>query len=234
MVIKKNRNSIFEEEVEQRKGNLRGYVEPEHDHYIPYDIEEYHTTISPSEFNTFIEGSYSSNEKAQELAKKINYSLDTELSTNEHKVFIDDADNDVIVSYTGTMKASDYVTDLLLANGLGEYTYRFENSQKVLDKVRSKYAQSHVMSIGHSLGGSLAEYVTADRKITLNKGSSIYDVNKVIPKNQIDIRNRGDYVSYLSQYQKGSKERILIDDKKTGLFDSHDSRNILGVDRRRL
>jgi hypothetical protein len=238
-MTRKHMNDRFyreEEPIEEPHGNLRGgYIEPLHEH-IPYTIDEYHTTISPQEYSKFIEASYTNNENAEKLGRDMGYTLDQELSNENNKVFMDDKDDDIIIAYTGTRKNEDYITDLALATGLGPYTSRFKNSQKLVDTVRKKYNRSHVLSIGDSLGGSLAEYVgdKTDRVITLNKGTSIFDVGKNIRPNQIDIRHKGDYISMLSKYEHGGKEKLEIDDGKTGLFASHDYRNIKNLKRTRL
>jgi hypothetical protein len=237
-MTRKEKNGRFyrEEETEETHGNLRGgYIEPLQEH-IPYTIDEYHTPISPQEYSRFIEASYTDNINAEKIGRDINYTLDNELSDENNKVFKDDKDEDIIIAYTGTRKNEDYFTDMALAVGLGPYTSRFKNSQKLVDTVRKKYNKSHVLSIGDSLGGSNAEYVgdKTDRVITLNKGTSIFDYGKTMRPNQIDIRHKGDYISMLSKYERGGKEKLEIDDGKTGLFASHDYRNIKNLKRTRL
>jgi hypothetical protein len=228
---------IEEEEEEEPERNLRGIgVEPDKKYKsIPYTRENFHTTLTTKEYSTLIEGSYSDNFKAQKLAQNINYSLDNELSNENNKVYIDDKDDDIVIAYTGTRKNSDYLTDLALGIGLAPYTSRFKNSQKLVDDVKKKYKNSQILNIGDSLGGSLAEFSgdKADRVVTYNKGTSIFDYGKKIRDNQIDIRNKGDYISSLSQFEKGGN-KLIIDDGNDGFFNSHNFRNIENLNRLRL
>jgi hypothetical protein len=178
---------------------------------------------------TLIRASYSSNEDASALSNDIQYTLDKELSNENHKVFLDDKDNDIIVAYSGTYKNEDYITDGALALGLAPMTRRFKDSRKLIDDVKFKYKRSPIMAIGDSLGGAIAEHVggQVDRvMITHNKGTSIFDVGKKVRENQIDIRHKNDWISTLSRFERGGKDKILIDDGKTSLLDAHDYRNI--------
>jgi len=229
-------NYNFDEiENEPIHGNLRGYT-AEKFKRIPYTEEEFQTTITPQEYSTLIEASYANNDTAENLGHTINYTMDTELSNENHKVFIDDIDQDIIIAYTGTRKNEDYMTDAALAVGLAPYTSRFRDSRNLINNVKFKYKKSPILAIGDSLGGSIAEYVgdKVNRVVTHNKGTSIFDIGKRTRNNQIDIRHQNDYISALSQFEQGGQDRLTIDDGKTGFFESHDYRNIKNIKRTRL
>jgi hypothetical protein len=217
-----------EEDEPEDHGNLRGTVIPSRFERIPYTENEVQTTLTPHELQNLIKASYNDNDNAEIIGNDIDYTLDKELSTPNHKVFIDNKDNDVVVSFAGTYKNEDYISDAALALGLLDHTRRFKDSRSLIENIKFKYKQSPILAIGDSLGGSIAESVgdKVDRVITHNKGSSFFDVGKSIRPNQIDIRHTNDWVSALSKTQHGGKDRITIDNGKTGFFESHDHNNI--------
>ena len=231
MTWDKDRNNKFynnEPEPEKEHGNLRGTTTPTRFERIPYTEEERQTTLTPDELQKLIKASYSDNENAEMIGNDINYTLDKELSTPNHKVFFDNNDKDVVVSFAGTYKNEDFITDSALALGLLDHTRRFKDSRNLIDNIKFKYKQSPILAIGDSLGGSIAEHVggEVDRVITHNTGSSFFDIGKSIRPNQIDIRHTNDWVSAISKTQHGGKDRITIDNGKTGFFESHDHNNI--------
>ena len=230
MTWKKDRGKYYrdEDKKEEPKRNLR--VRPPSPKFerIPYTKDEAHTIIRPNELYNFIEASYSNNDEAEKLAGQINYTLDKDLSNENHKIFKDNKDDDIIIAFTGTNKNEDYLTDIALGFGLGSHTRRFKDSRELIDKVKFKYKQSPILAIGDSLGGYLAESVgdKVDRVITHNKASSLFDIGKTINPNQIDIRHSNDIISMISTTQNGGKDRITIDDNETDPYKAHSYDNI--------
>jgi hypothetical protein len=172
-----------------------------------------------------IKSSYLKNDEAEKIGNNLNYKLDRDLSNREHKVFLD-KENKPIVAFTGTRKFGDVISDGLLAVGLQGLDPRFRESRKLVNNIRKKYNQP-ITTVGHSLGGSLAEYAGGNKVITVDKGVGIGGIGKKIKNNQTDIRSSNDLVSLLSLTQK-SNHRITIP-KTAQIIDplkSHNFRNL--------
>ena len=78
-----------------------------------------------------IEASYKKNKEAKSIARNSGYKLDKSLSNREQKVFTDRQGNPY-VTYTGTRKASDWLTDGALAIGLLGTTKRLKDSKQLI------------------------------------------------------------------------------------------------------
>lgn len=162
--------------------------------------------LDSSHLQALIQGSYESNNMTDKTIQGTGYSLDRDLSNRQHKVYID-AQGNPNVTYTGSRTAGDWLfTDVPLAVGLGKYTHRYKSSQRLLGKVRDKYQGRPVTTMGHSLGGYLAESVGGDKVVTVNKGAGIDALVKRRRKNQTDIRTSTDPVSALSAFQRGGRK----------------------------
>lgn len=168
----------------------------------------YVQSINSKQLHNLLDASYKSNNEAKEMGGKIGYLLDEELSNKNHKVFRDKHDA-TYIAFTGTQNYNDIGTDIMLAVGLNGFSNRFNNSTSLVKKVKNKYKDSPVVAIGHSLGGRLAEYVNdnegVDKVITMNKGAGLFDTFKTIRNNQTDIHSNTDFVSLLSNTQRGGK-----------------------------
>ena len=112
-----------------------------------------------------LKASYKKNDEAEKIGLRQGLLMDKTLSNDKHKVFID-SNNDAKVVFTDTKKKNDYKTDIALLFGLQKYTNRYKNADKLIKNVRNKYPDTKITSLGDSLGGSLAEYSKADKKIT--------------------------------------------------------------------
>jgi hypothetical protein len=154
-----------------------------------------------------IKASYKGTNEADKIGQNLGYKLDRDLSNRKHKVFLD-KDNKPTVAFTGTRTLGDVITDGALAVGLGGFTNRFRESKKVIDNVRRKYNKP-ITTVGHSLGGSLAEHAGGDKVITIDKGVGLFGIGKKIKSNQTDIRSANDPVSLLALTQQ-NKNRITI------------------------
>ena len=161
--------------------------------------------MTANEVKDLIEASYSRTGEAEALAKPYGLKLDKSLSTINQKVYYDKNKNPTVV-FRGTKSRDDVMTDGLLAVGLENYSTRFRDSKKLIDDVRKKYHNKPVTSVGHSLGGSLAEYANADKIISVNKGVGFGGIGKEISNKQTDIRTNNDIVSLLSKTQHGGKK----------------------------
>ena len=183
--------------------------------------------INPNQLKGLLSASYQRNGKARETGSKVGYKLDDSLSNSEHKVFTDD-NNNPYVAFTGSRKAGDFlISDTALAFGLGRFTPRFRESKKLMDDVKNKYKNKYVTTVGHSLGGSLAEHVGGNKIITVNKGVGVGGLFKNIDRRQTDIRTGSDPVSILSRTQFGGNKQTI---GKTG-FLSHTYKHLNKFDK---
>ena len=170
-----------------------------------------------------LNASYLNQDEANKKLKKMGNTYDTELSTNDNKVFVDKYGNPNI-AFRGTHKGrvKDLVSDLAILTGLQKYDTRFKEAKHLTKLVEDKYHKP-VNTFGHSLGGALAEQSGASGKIiTHSKGTGIGDLFKEIPKNQVDYRNKNDIVSLLSLTQNHSHNNLKEKDTH------HDKYDVLG------
>jgi len=169
---------------------------------------EFIPKIRSNEVKDLIEASYSRTGNAEKLGKKYGLTLDKSLSNANHKVYFDKEKNPSVI-FRGSKNENDLMTDGLLAVGLEKYSTRFRDSKNLINDVKKKYNNKPITSIGHSLGGSLAEYSGGDKIIAVNKGVGLSGIGKSISNKQTDIRSRNDIVSVLSKTQNGGRKIIL-------------------------
>jgi hypothetical protein len=169
--------------------------------------KEYIPKIRSDDLSHLLEASYKRNRKAENIGLKSGYKLNHQLSNSNHKLFTDKQDNPYIV-FTGSRKVGDWLTDSALAVGLAGLSPRFRNERQYTKKIKEKYKNKPLTTLGHSLGGSLAESVSdlSDKTITVNKGTGIFGINRQLPHSQTDIRTGNDPVSLLSRGQTGGKK----------------------------
>jgi hypothetical protein len=194
---------------------------------LQYD-PNYIPKVKSTELKDLIQASYSRNTPAKEIGKKYGYVLDEDLSNAEQKVFLDKNKNPKIV-FTGSRKGMDVITDLAVLGGVAGLTPRFQNSSKLVDKVKQKYKNRPITAIGDSLGGTLAESVggKVDKVITTSKGVGLFGIGKKIRSNQTDIRASNDVISLLRNTQSGGKKVVIKGTKGIiNPFASHDFRNL--------
>ena len=173
---------------------------------LQYD-PNYIPKVKSTELKDLLKASYQRNTPAKEIGKKYGYVLDEDLSNAEQKVYLDKDKNPKIV-FTGTRKGADYVTDAALAFGLAGLTPRFQNSSKLVDKVKQKYKNKPVSVYGHTLGGSLAESVAGkvDKVVTLDRGIGLFGIGRKNKSNVTDIRTSNDIFSVVRNTQSGGKK----------------------------
>lgn len=130
--------------------------------------------------------------------------LDKSLSGKRVKVYYNPNTKKSIVVHRGTASLTDWVkTDIPAAFGY-EKGNRFRHGAKIQKQAEAKYGSQNVTTMGHSLGGRIAEKVGKNSKeiITYNKYATPKSIFKTTPSNQTDIRVKNDAASYLSNYQK--------------------------------
>jgi hypothetical protein len=186
---------------------------------------EFIPKIRSGEVKDLIEASYSRTGEAEKLGKKYGLTLDKQLSNANHKVFYNKDSNPSVV-FRGSKNENDLMTDILLGAGLEKYSTRFRDSKNLIDDVRKKYNNKPVTTLGHSLGGSLAEFSGGDKIVTINKGVGLSGINKEIKNNQTDIRSRNDIVSVLSNTQHGDRKKIILKTNHINPLREHSHKNL--------
>ena len=173
-----------------------------------------------------VKASYQSQKKAAESLGD-RYTPDTNLSRMQMKVFVDNKTKKPVILHRGTSNLKDVGDDILLGVGLGKYSSRYKNAQRVTKKAEAKYGQS-AAAIGHSLGGWLAENSNNKGEIhTYNKAVGLGDVfTKKNSKRQFDVNTSGDAVSVLGLTQKSNKEQLRNKNVFKNPWTAHGSDNL--------
>jgi len=176
--------------------------------------------INLDDTKRLIDSSYLSNEQIQNKPLK-GYTLDTQLSTANHKVFVSDTGKPYI-SYRGTANRMDVGTDV--KKFLGLKTHRQEISDKVNNTVINKYGQTPTM-VSHSLGGALSQDAAKKNQevITYNKMTPLSHIIKKKNPNQTDIRTHNDLIS---RFIVPSKNNVTIRSKSYNPIVSHSTKSL--------
>lgn len=143
----------------------------------------------------------------QERAPSLNgYNIDHSLGNKYSAVYVNPKDNDTIVAFRGTKDVSDLAPDLDIALGRRSHP-RFREAEELVDRVEKKYNKKAKLT-GHSLGGTVADYVSQRRgnnATVFNPGSNPLLKEKMRPNLRVH-RDKGDLISggYARFGQEGS------------------------------
>jgi hypothetical protein len=146
------------------------------------------------------------------------YYLDSELSTDKTKVYVDKNTNDITMVNRGTSDFKDVMTDAKMLFGYNDK--RFNEPKEILGKIKQKYTDKNIDLLGHSLGAKIAETLGDDPRvkniITLNKPTTPKDLiqKSKINSKQYDIRTTSDLVSALQPFQTGPNDIIISSETK--------------------
>jgi hypothetical protein len=162
--------------------------------------------------------SYKPQREAQKDLSKYGYELDPTLSRMDTKVFINkDLGQNPIIVNRGTSNLKDVGTDLMIGLGLGKYTKRVKDAQRLTKRVEAKHGKADVY--GSSLGGYVSEHAGNKGAIyTHNKATAPTDLLKKISSKQTDYKVRGDLISMPSLLQRGGKTKMLKNEYKNKSF----------------
>lgn len=170
--------------------------------------------------------SYVDNEKVKRDAE---FLLDETLSGKRVKVLYNTRTQKTFVVHRGTASATDWFkTNTQMSVGL-ESGRRFTHAQNIQNYAENKYGRENITTIGHSLGGRIAEKVgtNSNQIITYNKAATLPTLFHKTPKNQIDIRADKDPVSFLSKFQKHENEPITIKNKSYNIIAAHNTDKLM-------
>jgi hypothetical protein len=162
---------------------MRLELTPENNRFKKYDSEADCLRI-------FSQLAYKPMKYASEIHKKIllyGYVLDTDLSLDRVKVFVNYVYRSVTVAFRGTYTKSlgsikdDLRSDIAIAFGLESSNKRFHDSNKLFHVVKDKYPGYKIDVTGHSLGGQITKYMTdrnldvVDTNYIFSRGSGVFE-----------------------------------------------------------
>lgn len=129
------------------------------------------------------------------------FKLDKELSNHNQQVYYSEPHKKLIVSIAGTHRPDDFKTDFFLGAGNLKATDRYKEAENIYKKSKEKYNPMQTSVVGHSLGGSIANYITSkgDNAVGLDAGFTIGQKQR---DNVKHYRTSGDVVSLLGSVHK--------------------------------
>ncbi|KAJ1640860.1 hypothetical protein T492DRAFT_831851 [Pavlovales sp. CCMP2436] len=147
--------------------------------------------------------------EAAKYGGTLGYTLDTELSKPNTMVFIDRSSGQLVIVHRGSVTAKDWlVDDALIAVGAHKNTDKLNLARSITDATEKNITDATeknynrpTNSVGHSLGGRLAEQSGSGGQIvTINKAAGLGDIGLRQPSGtrQTDVRTKLNAVSALS------------------------------------
>jgi hypothetical protein len=132
----------------------------------------------------------------------------------------------MIYNVVGSHNLADVGTDFYLAMGKLKSTNRYKQADDMLKKARDKYKPDNTTLTGHSLGGSIVQYLgkKGDNVLSLDSGYTIGTKTR-----GTSYRTSGDIVSLLGSNGKHMttlENKNLIQGGLAGAYYSHDVSNI--------
>jgi hypothetical protein len=176
-------------------------------------------SLTARETQSLIKASYDKN-----IADVGDYKIDKSLSGNRTKVYFDENTGKSIVTHKGTDSIQDVGTDIGLA--VGFRGKRFDHAKKMQKKAEKKYGTENMETLGHSLGGIVAEEVGTNSRnvVTLNKAVTPFGLaKKNRNKNQYDIKTEHDPVSMLNKFATNKNKTTVIKSKSFNPLSEHSS-----------
>jgi hypothetical protein len=146
-----------------------------------------------------LNNSYASRDKQKGAFKNQGYVFDSDLSDINQQIYYNPKEKKLLYSVKGTnpLSLKDLGTDAYLAMGKLKETNRYKEAEKKLQLAKTRYSPKDVVVAGHSLGGSISQYIAGknDKVYTLNKGATIGQKTR---SNENAFRTKGDAVSLLN------------------------------------
>lgn len=87
------------------------------------------------------------------------YRIDRSLSNHNQQVYHNANQNKMLFTVSGTHNLKDVGTDLWLMGGNLKGTNRYKQAKRTLDQAKQKYNGAQTTIAGHSLGGSITNYL---------------------------------------------------------------------------
>jgi len=162
--------------------------------------------ISDSELRGFAEAAYT------RPAKLGDYSRVPALSSGETSVYVDPRTATAVITLRGSNKLGDIGTDAYLAAGQLSTTARYKRTVKEVQRASDALQGYKISVTGHSLGGSLANELTARnphlRGVGFNSGYALPGVSQTRGSHSRDYAeylNSNDIISSGSFFRKQQK-----------------------------
>ena len=136
------------------------------------------------------------------------YNLDASLGNKYTAVYVRPDTNETIVAFRGTKDVSDLAPDLDIALGRRSHP-RFREAEELVDRVEKKYNKKARLT-GHSLGGTVADYVSERRgnnATVFNPGSNPLLKQKARSNLRVH-RDKGDLIS--GGYSRWGQEGTIL------------------------
>jgi hypothetical protein len=150
---------------------------------------------------TTLKSSYG-DKKSRKKLSDAGYKYASMLSNHNQQVWYHPDKKKLLYNVAGTHNLKDVGTDLWLAFGGLKNTNRYKEASKKLDEAKRKYGNNVDTTVtGHSLGGSIAQYVANknDKVYTLDKGATIGQKTR---SNENAYRTDSDIVSLMNANSK--------------------------------
>ena len=157
----------------------------------------------------FLSGlAYEPFDAAVQKAAQRGYRIDKQLSSDDTLVFLHEPSGRPMVVHRGSHTYQDYlVDDVMIALDKGDISPRHFKARRVTREVAEKYKDQEIDSVGHSLGGRLAQRSGATGHIiTVNRAvgpRDAFHANRHADKIH-HIRVEGDLVSVLGAHHSGT------------------------------
>jgi hypothetical protein len=179
--------------------------------------------LKVDDIHHFLHSSYQKNKTDHE-----GYMLDKELSGDRFQTYYNPEKKHLITVHKGTQSVNDWITNVRYGLLNDKSANRFKHAEQMQKKAEETYKDRNHMSIlGHSLGAKLAEHVQPNTEvITLNKPTTIYDMNKKPKENQYDIKTNLDPVSLLKPIEKDNSNSINIKSKTLNPLTEHSTETL--------
>jgi hypothetical protein len=157
---------------------------------------------------------YMTLDESEVAARPLGYFIDSELSTDETRVFIYAGKTGrsvawaPVVMHRGSITREDWlVSDTAIVAGTWRTNPRHLRAREVVRLTEAKYGVP-ADSGGHSLGGHLAQHSGARGAIVTGNGASFL-VDDAPGEDQIDLRAEGDIVSLLASKRDQARTKPL-------------------------
>lgn len=152
--------------------------------------------VSAEDIVSFINNSYENRSKQVKRIKS--FIRDDILSGSRTTVYKDDTSDLCVVVHRGTKTIGDVGTDVGASLGLTKFSSRFQCALTTQKIAVRKYGKTNILTLGHSLGGKIAEMVGSKGKLTITYNKPVtmdaFFVKQSY-KRQKDIRSRFDVPS---------------------------------------
>ena len=156
------------------------------------------------------------------------YKIDATLSGERAQVYRNDKSGKVIVAHRGTKGVHDMFTDLQYLAG-NTKNKRFDHAQRIQNQAEAKYGKDNVTTVGHSLGGLIANQVTDGKQITYNK-PTIFNSNN---PNELSIKTSNDPFS-LNNNRSNDNKIVIHNGFNLDPFQNHSTNHLNQLKNRML